>query len=280
MLEHRSDGELVGGPSQMELDSFPCNISHVWLPAVSNLPSLHGFGADLALKCALPNDVITPVISCHQTSNWKLMPRYQDDWKHNTRTICTSSIHCLTVKVLTQSQGGSPAATRFRCVWGRSSSFLLVIRDVPTPNCIWIPKWANTEGKLVYRFELALPFKKANITAGNWKSNGDVSFNSIDMGHSAFAKHCENTGMTKWIILCFWASNFEHMAFEEFCKGVQVNDQWKPHSHDAFALSAVADSKRLKSKLCKNTIQWYSTRILFEVYSQQEQLDVTLRHCM
>mmetsp|Transcript_71601 Transcript_71601/g.158183 ORF Transcript_71601/g.158183 Transcript_71601/m.158183 type:complete len:233 (-) Transcript_71601:33-731(-) len=31
----------------------------------------------------------------------------QDDWKHNTRTICTSSIHCLTVKVLTQSQGGS-----------------------------------------------------------------------------------------------------------------------------------------------------------------------------
>lgn len=220
MLEHRSDGELVGGPSQMELDSFPCNISHVWLPAVSNLPSLHGFGADLALKCALPNDVITPVISCHQTSNWKLMPRYQDDWKHNTRTICTSSIHCLTVKVLTQSQGGSPAATRFRCVWGRSSSFLLVIRDVPTPNCIWIPKWANTEGKLVYRFELALPFKKANITAGNWKSNGDVSFNSIDMGHSAFAKHCENTGMTKWIILCFWASNFEHMAFEEFCKGL------------------------------------------------------------
>ena len=69
MLEHRSDGELMGGPSQMELDSFPCNISHVWLPAVSNLPSLHGFGADLALKCALPNDVITPVISCHQTSN-------------------------------------------------------------------------------------------------------------------------------------------------------------------------------------------------------------------
>ena len=76
------------------------------------------------------------------------------------------------------------------------------------------------KGQLVYRFELALPFKKANITAGNWKSNGDVSFNSIDMGHSAFAKHCENTGMTKWIILCFWASNFEHMAFEEFCKGL------------------------------------------------------------
>ena len=48
MLEHCRDKE----PFRMELDSFPCNGSHVWLPAVSNPTNLHGFRADLALKCA------------------------------------------------------------------------------------------------------------------------------------------------------------------------------------------------------------------------------------